>query len=98
MALSQGILKSVDNGDSWTKVELITSEKNASINALALNPKDAKELYYATKTTFYSSFDGGVSWMTRKLPSTRAGWRLLIRPDQPNVIFMGMKKFPKSKY
>jgi len=93
LAVTQNsMVKSIDNGDTWSKIELITSEKEATINAMGLNPKDAKEIYYATRTTFYSSFDGGVSWSTRKLPSSRAGWRIVVKPDQPNVILMGMRK------
>jgi photosystem II stability/assembly factor-like uncharacterized protein len=91
-----GLLRSPDNGDTWTKIELVTPEKEASINSLAVNPKDPKEIYYVTNTTFYSSSDGGVSWRTKKLPSTRSGWKLLIKPDEVNVIFMIMKKYQSS--
>jgi photosystem II stability/assembly factor-like uncharacterized protein len=92
-ATAYGLLRSSDNGDNWTRIELITPEKDASINSLAVNPKDPKEIYYVTNATFYSSSDGGVSWRTKKLPTTRAGWRLIVKPDEVNVIFMGVKKF-----
>jgi len=95
-ATAYGLLKSSDNGDTWSRIELVTPEKEASINSLAVNPKDPKEIYYVTNTTFYSSSDGGVSWRTKKLPSTRAGWRLLIKPDEVNVIFMSVKKYQSS--
>jgi photosystem II stability/assembly factor-like uncharacterized protein len=95
-ATAYGLLKSTDFGDSWSRIELITPEKEASINSLAVNPKNPREIYYVTRTTFYSSFDGGLSWRTKKLPSTRAGWRLLIKPDETNVIFMGMKKYQQN--
>jgi photosystem II stability/assembly factor-like uncharacterized protein len=92
-ATAYGLLKSSDLGDTWTRISLITPSEQASINSLAVNPKDPKEIYYVTNTTFYSSADGGTSWRTKKLPSTRAGWRLLVKPDEPSVIFMGVKKF-----
>ncbi|MDD4902519.1 MAG: hypothetical protein PHE24_05290 [Patescibacteria group bacterium] len=95
-ATAYGLLKSADSGDTWTRIKLITPEQQASINSLAVSPKDPKEIYYVTNTTFYSSADGGTSWRTKKLPSTRAGWRLLIKPDEPSVIFMGMKKYQQS--
>lgn len=95
-ATAYGLLRSPDNGDTWARIELITPEKDASINSLAVNPKDPKEIYYVTNTTFYSSADGGVSWRTKKLPSTRAGWRLLIKPDEVNVIFMGVRKYQQN--
>lgn len=95
-ATTYGLLKSNDKGDSWTRINLITPEKEASINSLAVNPKNQKEIYYVTNTTFYSSFDGGASWRTKKLPSTRAGWRLMVDPDETNAIFMTMKKYQNS--
>jgi photosystem II stability/assembly factor-like uncharacterized protein len=92
-------MKSTDYGDSWSKIELITKDgqKDSSVEALAVNPKNSKEIYYATKTTFYSSIDGGVSWKTKKLPSTRAGSVLMVKPDQPNVLFLGLKKYDSGQ-
>ncbi|MDD5528120.1 MAG: hypothetical protein PHO56_04070 [Patescibacteria group bacterium] len=95
-ATAYGLLKSADAGDTWTRIKLVTPEQQASINSLAVSPKDPREIYYVTNTTFYSSADGGASWRTKKLPSTRAGQRLLIKPDETNVIFMGMKKYQAS--
>ena len=95
-ATAYGLLKSPDSGDTWTRINLITPSQQSSINSLAVNPKDPKEIYYVTNTTFYSSSDGGASWRTKKLPSTRAGWQLLVKPDEPSVLFMGMKKYLPS--
>jgi photosystem II stability/assembly factor-like uncharacterized protein len=92
-ATAYGLLKSTDSGDTWTRIKLVTPEQQASINSLAVDPKDQKNIYYVTNTTFYSSADGGVTWRTKKIPSTRAGWRLLIKPDETKVIFMGMKTY-----
>src|SRR3989344_1884006 len=43
LANNYGLIKSSDNGDTWSKIELITPEKEAIINAVALNPKNAEE-------------------------------------------------------
>jgi photosystem II stability/assembly factor-like uncharacterized protein len=94
-ATAYGLLKTADAGDTWTRINLITPEAQASINALAIDPKDPKAIYYVTNTTFYSSADGGISWRTKKLPSTRAGVQLLIKPDQTSAIFMGVRKVAK---
>ncbi len=93
LATYYGLLKSNDKGKTWEKIELIPPEGNATINALAINPTNVKEIYYVTNTTFYSSIDGGASWATKKLPTTRAGWKLLIDPESPNAIYMGVKSF-----
>ncbi len=96
LATNYGLLKSADNGDSWSKIELITPPKKAKINAIAVNPKNVKEIYYVTNTTFYRSLDGGENWTTKKLPTSGRGWKLLIDPEEPSVIYMGIKKVEKK--
>ncbi len=95
LASDKVLLKSLDNGASWAKVKLITPEKETMINAFAVNPKNASELYYVTDTTFYRSIDGGNTWTTKQLPTSRAGSALLVDPANNNVIYMGIKKIKK---
>lgn len=90
IAGTKGILKSTNSGETWSDIKLLTTEKDAIVNALAISPKDPKEIYYATRTTFYRSVDGGENWSTKKLPTTRAGWKLLIDPADTKVIYMGV--------
>jgi len=95
LTTSYGLLKTGDNGAKWDKIELITPEKKGTINALAVNPKNSQEIYYVTNTTFYRTVDGGTSWKPLKLPTARAGWKLLIDPEQPNTIYLGVKSLTK---
>lgn len=95
-ASTYGMLKSMDHGDTWSRIELITPEKDSTINSMTLNPKDSKEIYYVTKTTFYSSFDGGENWTTRKLPSSREGWKLMVNPDETSILYLGFKQTKKK--
>jgi len=95
VATYYGLLKSTNKGEEWTKIELIMPEKKATINALAVNPLDSKEIYYVTNTIFYRSLDAGENWTPLRLPTTRAGWRLLIDPEKPNIIYMGLRKLAK---
>jgi len=91
LASNYGLLKSSDNGDNWESIELITPEDNAIINSVVVSPKNSKEIYYVTNTTFYSSLDGGENWTSQKLPTTRVGWKLLIDPDNTNIIYLGAR-------
>ena len=95
LAVNYGLLSSTDGGDTWSKIELITPETAAKINAVTVNPFEAKEIYYVTNTTFYRSLDGGKSWNTRQLPTSRAGWRLLIDPKNPSIIYMAVRQVNK---
>lgn len=95
MATTYGLLRSYDQGETWEKVELITPDKESTINSMAVNPKNLDEIYYVTNTAFFRSSDGGVNWSVSNLPTSRAGWKILINPDDPNIIYMGVKSLKK---
>lgn len=89
------VLKSENFGDNWAKIALLTPEAKSIINAFAVNPKNELELYYVTNTTFYKSIDGGKSWTTKKLPTSRAGWFLDVDPVDGNIIYLGVRSLQK---
>lgn len=91
LATDNNILRSKDNGISWEDVNLIPPEKDAVIKAIALNPQDASEMTYVTHTTIYRSFDGGVSWNTRKLPTVRPANKLLMDAKDTNILYLGLR-------
>ena len=95
LATDKVIIRSFDEGQSWTKLNLLTPEKDSSINFLAVNPQNADEIFYVTNTSFYRSFDSGNTWNVRKLPSTRLASSLLIDFNNPSVIYIGFLK-PKK--
>lgn len=91
LANNYGLIKSSDGGDSWSGIKLLTPEKQARINAIAVNPNNTAEIYYATDTTFYRSADGGKNWSSRKLPTNRAGWRLLLDQKNSSIIYLAAR-------
>lgn len=95
LAVSYGLLRSSDNGQSWEKMELITPEKKGMINALAVNPKNSLEIYYVTDTVFYRTTDGGEAWRPIKLPTARAGWRIAVDFDNPSTVYLGVQSMSK---
>jgi photosystem II stability/assembly factor-like uncharacterized protein len=94
LASGYGLLRSDDSGENWEEIELIPPSQNATINSVAVNPEAPNEIFYVTNTTFYRSYDGGVSWTTFKLPTAKAGWKLIIDPEDPNVIYLGVTASP----
>lgn len=95
VATEYGMVKSSDNGNTWEKIELIPPENKASINDIVIDPTDLNKIYYVTNTTFYKTTDGGKSWTPTKLPTTRAGWRLLIDPSKTSTMYMGVRTIQK---
>lgn len=95
LVANYGLLRSADDGASWSKIELLTAEEEAEIHAIAVNPDDAEEIYYTTGTTFYHSLDGGKNWISRKLPTGRAGARLLLDPRNPAIVYLAARDFKR---
>lgn len=96
IATKYGLLKSFDKGETWEQIDLITPEKKSTVNALVVSPKNEKEIYYVTNTAFFSSQDGGANWKTQKLPSSRPGRFLLMNPENPWVIYMGVLRLKNN--
>lgn len=91
LAISYGLLKSTDGGNTWSEIKLLTPEKQAVINSIAVNQNNSNEIYYTTNTTFYRSLDGGQNWSSKKLPTSRAGAKLLLDPKNSAIIYLATK-------
>lgn len=96
LATDYGLFKSINSGDTWTRLNLVTPDKETIINTIAINPHNSQEIYYVTDTTFYRSVDGGVNWSTKKLPTSRAGWSILVDANQPEVIYLAAKRIKRQ--
>jgi len=95
LATNYGLLKSTDNGDTWSKIQLLTAEAEAKIYSIAVNSSNVDEIYYATGTTFYRSLDGGKNWSSKKLPTTRVGYKLLLDFKNPAIVYLAANKIKK---
>ena len=83
-----GLTRTEDGGTHWQKVPLLTPPNSARIYALALNPRNGAEMYYATA-------NGGANWTTKKLPTPRAGTALMVAADNANAIYLGGTQLKK---
>jgi len=92
LATEKLILRSPDNGITWENIKLLQPEKDAVINAVAVDPQNSSNIYYVTNTTFFKSTDNGTTWTTKNLPTSRAGRELLIDFNNPNNIYLGTVK------
>lgn len=90
-----GLIKTEDVGVTWKALNLLTPPNSADIKVVGVNPKNFKEIYYSTLSTFYKSVDGGEKWVTKKLPSSRAPSSLLIDPLDPKIIYLGFEASKK---
>jgi photosystem II stability/assembly factor-like uncharacterized protein len=85
-----GMLKSVDSGRTWEPMNILTPPQSVAITALAINPKNGKEIYYTTGTKLYRSQDGGGNWATSDLPTSRVASALAVDPTNDAVLYLGV--------
>ena len=89
-ATGYGLLRSGDFGATWEGLTLLTAPGQVVIKALAVEPGNAQHISYATVGTFYRSLDGGKTWNTQTLPSTRVPETMRIDSANPSIIFVGV--------
>lgn len=90
-----GILRSTDGGSTWTALQVVTPASGAKIYAVAVNPGNSREVYYATASTFNTSSDGGVSWRTRRLPGRQVAPRVMyLHPKNPRLLYLAFEILP----
>lgn len=87
-----GMLRTLDGGANWEVIELLPSSKKTTIYSAAINPKNSNEIYYATRTTLVKSVDGGKTWSSQALPTSRSANKMIINPSSPAIIYMGTFK------
>ena len=92
-ASQYGLLRSNDGGDTWESIDLLTPPNSTVIYSVAVDPKDPRNIYYGTATTFYRTNNGGANWVPKKLPTSRAATQLLVDRTNSSVIYMGTTKF-----
>jgi photosystem II stability/assembly factor-like uncharacterized protein len=97
-AVNGGIWKTSDAGTEWTPI--FDGQPIGSIGAIAVAPSDPKTIYAGTGESdirsdlssgdgVYKSSDGGATWTHIGLDDTRQISRILVDPQNPNVIYVG---------
>jgi len=90
MATEQGLLRSIDSGTNWSVMSLPVTNETLKVSAVAINPTNSNNLVISVGSTFFRTTNGGVTWETRKLPTEQKVRHILVDPDEPNNIYLGM--------
>ncbi len=78
---------------SWVELNIIESSRAYPIRAIAVNPNDSRQIIYSSAKAIYKSNDGGVTWSTFQLDTTKEIGVLRFDPKNPQRIFAGLRKF-----
>lgn len=95
---SGGLWKSTSGGVKWTPV--FEKEASASIGAVAIQQSNPSVVWVGTGEGnprnslnggfgIYKSLDGGKSWLAMGLENTRHIHRIIIDPNNPDVVYVG---------
>jgi photosystem II stability/assembly factor-like uncharacterized protein len=98
-AVGGGVWKSENSGRTWTPI--FDSEPMASIGAIAVAPSDPNVVYVGTGEAdmrsqisfgngMYKSTNAGETWAHIGLDDTRQIGRILVDPQNPNLVFVAV--------
>ena len=93
-----GVWKTTDAGTVW--IPIFDGQPIGSIGALAVAPSNSKVIYAGTGESdirsdlssgngVYKSSDGGSSWTHLGLDDTRQISRIVVDPQNPDVVYVG---------
>lgn len=89
MNTKYGLLSSTDGGETWSGISLISGSGEERIYGLAVAPESTEIIYYATDATVNRSTSAGSAWTTSELPSTRAGFVMMVDPEDSDHVYLG---------
>ncbi|MEK7160582.1 MAG: hypothetical protein AAB724_00995, partial [Patescibacteria group bacterium] len=88
----KGLLKSVDAGQFWERLNIVIPPSAVPILAVAQDPINPDRLYYAAGNVVYRTFDRGQTWSVQPLPTTKKIKVLTIDPRSAGIIYAGIGK------
>jgi photosystem II stability/assembly factor-like uncharacterized protein len=79
--------------EACSAMNLIESSKAFPVRAIAVNPKNSKEIMYSSAKAIYKSIDNGAKWATFQLDTNKEVSVLKYDPLDPVRIYGGMRSF-----
>lgn len=95
IAGKNGIFQSKNSGEKWEPLLTLSNPNSYPVRALAINPKNSKEIIYGAAQAVYRSVDGGVNWATWQLEQTKAVDVIKYSQQDPVIIYLGMSEIKK---
>jgi len=78
-ASNYGLLKTTDDGKTWQAVPVLPAPGATPLYAVAFDPNNSDNIFYATAHSFDYSVDGGANWVSRHLPTASRMGAILVK-------------------
>lgn len=105
VSIGNGLYKSTDGGDNWTKIGLDSTEH---ISKIVIDPSNSNIVYVAAPGPLwsdsehrglYKSTDGGKTWAKSLYISDKAGCAdVSLDPNNPNIVYASTWEFRRLPY
>lgn len=92
LATWSGLLRSTNGGSSWQRVNIVIPHDALPVRHISFSSASDNLLYVAAENTVYMSNDRGEEWVVRQLPSNKNIYTIITKPDEPQVVLVGMHK------
>ena len=73
------------------RIELLVAGEEPAVSAVGLDKQIQNVIYIGVDSQIHKSEDGGKSWQIKKLNTARKISVIRPMPDDPSVIFVGVK-------
>jgi photosystem II stability/assembly factor-like uncharacterized protein len=90
-SFGMGILKTTDNGLTWTKSLDWSTQQQLGVEAVKMNPLNHHTLYAAASNGVYKTTNSGATWM--QLVPAQMAEDILINPLDTNLVLLSTGNF-----
>ncbi len=94
LAVTNGLLKSINRGATWKFINLLIPPKNLPIDAVKIDPSNRNLIYVGVGDLIYKSKDGGVNWSVQRINLPSKEKRIsVITIDEKNSenVYLGIR-------
>ncbi|MEK7453065.1 MAG: YCF48-related protein [Patescibacteria group bacterium] len=94
LGVTNGLLKSLDRGESWKFLEMLIPPTNLPIDSVKVDPTDRNNVYVGVKDLIYKSEDGGTNWSVKRiiLPTKEKRISVItIDTKEPQSVYLGIR-------
>jgi len=97
LGTEKGLFRSTDNAKTWEKIVTLNNPEEFPVNAITFFPNSPGKFTIGAGMTLYITRDNGQTFQAIQFDLSREVTSILIKPDNPAQILVGVKLVAKNK-